>query len=536
MEGKISFWAGIFLIFTAVLFFMVFLAYVWVFSVDDAYISFRYGKHLAEGHGLVWNVNESPVEGYTSFLWVLVNAIFHMLGLNPRLWTKFLGLAAVSGIAYLYWTVARIVFPRDANSRFLAFCSAVVLLLMNPATAIHTVSGMETAAYSAALLATGVGAVRACLAPGRRTFGEFSLFALTASLLRPEATAVSLVLGGTILVLLGRQRRMWARVFLISFAAGYILPLAAYHVFRVFYFHSLLPLPFYVKTLSHGTLYGGLTTLLRAGRIMTPLLIVIFLAIRVVEEAFLEAAEARGRFLRVCIVLGVTVLSADIVYPFSSLWMNYAQRFYFPSFVLIYPLAGLALSWFARWGRQVRARAGVLERSTHMLVYFLTLGAMLLPNTAFVGDLRRQRRYGERLAVAHVALGKALHRFRHWHLTVASSDAGAVPYYSGWRHIDMVGLNNRFIAKHHSATAEYLERQNPQLLVFISRDGSSPRRDDFQLPFIRFAEARHYVAMPSIKWQENYYLLCFVDPDVTGFAELEAQIRTVSRNSFRGKG
>jgi len=40
---------------------------------DDAFISFRYARHLAEGQGLVWNPEER-VEGYTNFLWVLVLA------------------------------------------------------------------------------------------------------------------------------------------------------------------------------------------------------------------------------------------------------------------------------------------------------------------------------------------------------------------------------------------------------------------------------------------------------------------------------
>ncbi len=36
------------------------------FVQDDAFISFRYARHLVEGHGLVWNPGER-VEGYTNF-------------------------------------------------------------------------------------------------------------------------------------------------------------------------------------------------------------------------------------------------------------------------------------------------------------------------------------------------------------------------------------------------------------------------------------------------------------------------------------
>ena len=57
------------------------LAYQFNWVVDDAFISFRYARHLAEGHGLCFNVGENPrVEGYSNFLWILVLAPFEMMG------------------------------------------------------------------------------------------------------------------------------------------------------------------------------------------------------------------------------------------------------------------------------------------------------------------------------------------------------------------------------------------------------------------------------------------------------------------------
>src|SRR5262245_14911733 len=40
-------------------------------AVDDAFISFRYARNLANGNGLVFNPGER-VEGYTNFLWTVV--------------------------------------------------------------------------------------------------------------------------------------------------------------------------------------------------------------------------------------------------------------------------------------------------------------------------------------------------------------------------------------------------------------------------------------------------------------------------------
>jgi len=73
------------------------------FVCDDAYISFRYARNLAEGLGLVYNPGER-VEGYSNFLWVLAAAGLKACGLNVLLLMPILG--ALCG-ALLIWRVHR---------------------------------------------------------------------------------------------------------------------------------------------------------------------------------------------------------------------------------------------------------------------------------------------------------------------------------------------------------------------------------------------------------------------------------------------
>ena len=63
--------------------FILMLLYVWNFTVDDAFISFNYGLHLANGFGLVWNIGQPQTEGYNDFLWVLIIALLFLLKLDP---------------------------------------------------------------------------------------------------------------------------------------------------------------------------------------------------------------------------------------------------------------------------------------------------------------------------------------------------------------------------------------------------------------------------------------------------------------------
>ncbi|GAB4580891.1 MAG: hypothetical protein Fur0022_36350 [Anaerolineales bacterium] len=48
---------------------------------DDAMISMRYAKNLAEGYGLVWNPGGERVEGFTNPLWTGIMALVHLLPL-----------------------------------------------------------------------------------------------------------------------------------------------------------------------------------------------------------------------------------------------------------------------------------------------------------------------------------------------------------------------------------------------------------------------------------------------------------------------
>ena len=64
------------------------------FLCDDAYIAFRYVDHGVRGWGYTWNPPPfRPVEGYTSFLWVvLLHGVWRVTGVEPPESSNSLGL------------------------------------------------------------------------------------------------------------------------------------------------------------------------------------------------------------------------------------------------------------------------------------------------------------------------------------------------------------------------------------------------------------------------------------------------------------
>ncbi len=117
------------------------LVYRFHWLVDDAFISFRYVRHLAEGHALRFNIGESPpVEGYSNFLWVLVLAPFHKMGWEAPLVSRVISVAC--GFVLL-WRTVRFVGVRMELDRVRLIVVAVFLATLPP-LAVWSTSGLAT--------------------------------------------------------------------------------------------------------------------------------------------------------------------------------------------------------------------------------------------------------------------------------------------------------------------------------------------------------------------------------------------------------
>src|SRR5947199_206337 len=64
---------------------------------DDAYIEYRYATNAAHGHGLVYNIGDPPVEGFTSFLWTVLLIVPAWLHVPLLAFGKIVGAAAMLG-------------------------------------------------------------------------------------------------------------------------------------------------------------------------------------------------------------------------------------------------------------------------------------------------------------------------------------------------------------------------------------------------------------------------------------------------------
>jgi arabinofuranosyltransferase len=179
------------------------------YTIDDAFISFRYAQNLIDGHGLVYNPGER-VEGYTNFAWTLLIAGALAAGLDPEWFTTVLGGAFALGTIAVTYRLAERLLPASPVP-----CLATWLLATSPGLCGHAVFGLETSMF-AFLVAAGL-LVFVREEERERGWPWSGLIFAVASLTRPEAPLflglMMLHLRGRPLVDLPRLSRLGRRVF-----------------------------------------------------------------------------------------------------------------------------------------------------------------------------------------------------------------------------------------------------------------------------------------------------------------------------------
>jgi hypothetical protein len=200
------------------------------FSVDDAYIAYRYALNLGDGLGLVMNPGER-VEGISNLPWTVLLGILSWLGLDPHLAAPLLALLA--GIACIGVTAALAVqCTGDARGGGLA---ALVLALAAP-LAVWGVSGLETLAYTLLVTLLLLAAITTRRAPVR-----LGLLLGAVAAVRPEGCLYALPLAAYAWATTQSVRHM------ALLGVGVLAVLVPLECFRFVYYGAWLPNPVHAK-------------------------------------------------------------------------------------------------------------------------------------------------------------------------------------------------------------------------------------------------------------------------------------------------
>lgn len=464
------------------------------FTIDDAFIGFRYSENMANGYGTVFNIGEKPVEGYSNFLWIMIGAAFVKMGFSAMIASKFMGIFfSLINIPILYKLSYRML-----GNKFYASLPPLLLSVI-PAYAFWAVAGLETILYITLLLISVLFFLE-------KKYLLSSLFFVLLSLTRPEGAVVFAVLS---LLMLYKNKTAKARLFSAGFVkwivvfAGIYVP---YFIWRFLYFGYPLPNSFYFKS--------GVSSLSSIWWAYSFLAYIFPFAIFGVYGILKQKTSGEKKFL-----LALVALLVALTFLYKPI-QGYPYRFLLPALPFILIFAADGIKQFLQSLGQTDISFG---RQSGNIRKYLALAVVVFLFIYPLVNAREYKAYADKFyngyERAHNKLGKWLSENFNQTATLVMADIGAAPYYAKMRTIDIVGVTDTYITHHaqEPGYAKYILDQNPDIIVLLS--GSTnifrPLWDysdkiyndtDFQKNFTRIA---------VLKFDNYYYLWVYKSNSVS---------------------
>lgn len=480
------------------------------FTVDDAFISWRYGRNLIEFG--IWAYNPTPLDptqAYTNPLFAFLSIVPGVLGMDYVLFFKLLSAIFVASL---------LVVPAYNSKDKLLSIFLVLCLLSLPSTIVHAFSGLETLFYGVALAVTFI-------ALDAKRWKLASVGLTLSLLLRPEAHLLMIVILSFSILLLHPRILYWARLIGIKREDRFPLrllfaPAVISALLAIFHFHAfghVLPNTFFAKS------DASFSSMVAAE------LVVFALPISI---SFLMGRRV------VPIVIILFTAPIIIQYASSDLQMNYASRFAYHIFIPIFLYTAWAVSVggeknlpaiepdqpkFAGFSRKSVGISGLVISAS-----FLALSANSPYNAIWLAN------YYPRALDSHAQLGEVL-------LSRADAaeptryligDAGMAPFRARGINLDNVGLASSMVARGDSIS-EALDAYRPEFIFLHGSPLDGPWRRFSSDEIILWSRAQGYSWHCNIFWDTGYVLMVYADSIPEELSDLCAESYLVNSVSQR---
>ncbi|MBN1552189.1 hypothetical protein JW979_12015 [bacterium] len=429
--------------------------YFWFYTVEDAYISFRYAKNILSGNGVVYNPGEY-VEGYTNFLWVMLLAV---LG-----WVIDIPVASkIAGLVFAIGSLACLCFIHSRNEYY-AYAGpvAAIVLATSPGFQMWSVSGLETSMFIFFLVA----AVMTDQADIRKKELFSGLLFGLATLTRPEGVLfLVLYLLPHLKGFIHKKSKFWQMM------GGFSLIVIPHMIFRLLYYNAWIPNTFWVKGkrfsgggFAYFKKYGALTGLIDIPVVSVGLvLLVCFLLGSQNLKSWMGKYDRNiHHFLAAYLpVFSICLVYSLYVYIIGGDWMPFG-RFLIP----LLPFLGLGASMVIVFLQP--------HFKYHLLIAFMVLNSSVSIASMWYNPLMlRKSDYVDKLTweQPHFKDWKTVGEWiaRNWddNAVMSTGLGGIIPYYAGLKNIDRGGLNSKMIAQiiHTSVSTEEEQRKIDEIVL-----------------------------------------------------------------------
>lgn len=423
---------------------------------EDAYILYIYSENLSQTGAISYFSGGEPTEGATDFLWMVLIALLHSIGIPSGISAAFLNSIGIFGITFI---LAKSI---SKNGGGLVLLILVVLFLPFSNIAQASIVGFSVAFYCSIIAAI---LYLVMFGKGREVL-LIPILGVFLALLRPDGAIIGVLTTLLYFFIADQSRKLsFLVVTLICAIVGIV-----YFVWRWNYFGEVLPLPLIVKS-SSDVFLPGLRTNLNWIYPLSPLL-----ALSLASLFFLQGKYPKAMVASLPILIYFSFLS------FAVQSQNVGYRFQAPVLLLMIFFAAIAFANI--WNSQ--NKFGYIEavRGASIFTISFALCVVGLQSARFTALLVRGSVQGQYIDVFPYLLGRHLDE----NSTIVLTEAGRLAYWMPGRKFDLVGLNTAYTAIN-GATVDYLRESDPDLIMVHQAGTLSSINCEANLDFCRVDEA-----------------------------------------------
>jgi arabinofuranosyltransferase len=445
---------------------------------DDSFIAMLYARNLARGSGPFFLTlpnqavsSYAQVEGFSNPLWTLLIAGFYWLPGSVFFWIKLASFlsALVLGLAGVKLLGEIVPRARRATPAWVAFLAAL-LVVLNPSVFAYTKSGMETVTFTALVLTGLWHTLKTDREPRPRNLTVNVLLWFAVTLTRPEGVLYGATAGLFLFVTLWR---IDLRRTLLNWVLPFFLLFTGFLLLRHSLYGEWLPNTFYAKVSvrANGD-FRQWAEILKSGVLYTTAFFTERLGL--VQLAFVLAGFVWFKSLsrRTLSLVGL-IVAANVLFVIAvggDFWPLY--RFFQVTWCLVGVLAvvpvlmvavGQPLPDFA--SRRAIRVGRIWSPALAVVLVVVHPFTALLQDSRFYGDLPlfSMERVRETATARHVTplflLAKWVKENLPEDAVLAVDQAGQIPYYADREIVDVLGLNDRYLARH-PLDLRYLRRRS----------------------------------------------------------------------------
>jgi arabinofuranosyltransferase len=409
--------------------------------IDDAMVSMRYAHHLAQGHGLVWNVGEAPVQGFTNPGWTLLMAAVHLLPLPLSKTSLVIMIVSAVLLVANVLVVHRLCRAVAPEARYAPWIAGGITAFYFPLV-FWSLRGMEVGALTLLVDLAVLLELRLRNNAGWRDLALLGLILILMLVVRLDSVLqVSIILA---YVLASGSVKRTRGILLLTIAAAALIGILCLQ--RV-YFGDALPNTYYQKMVGAPVLDRIKNGLLAFNQYATrdTLMLALFAAGGVVLHRGMRSRETA---LLAAIFLVQCLYSIWVGGDYAEPEVNSANRFItqgMPALIVLFSLAADRVLVDVAEKRVPPDPAG--QRRQLPTAAGVTLAVLVIISGQPWINWAIDNAPLLKADVRRVRAGLAIAENTSPNATIASHAAGQIPYYSHRKTIDLLGLNDPVIAK-----------------------------------------------------------------------------------------